>query len=195
MLPVRFTPLMTVPSWVMFVTVLLPSPVGFGELRVFSVVPAGTPVSVQFGHVLDPAANVTGELAHDPGVAAPDELGAEEGDGADEDGAAVVGAALVGAAVVGAAELGAGSDAGFEDGGPDDGEPDDGEPEEDEPEDDEPEDDGGRGAGVPDARDGHHETCRHSCRRSTWCPWPSKRPELPSASSEMVCLAAGVEAA
>ena len=62
MLPVRFTPLIIVPFWVISVTVPAPSPVGSGEFMFFSGCPAGTPVSVQSGHVLGPTANTTAVL-------------------------------------------------------------------------------------------------------------------------------------
>jgi hypothetical protein len=59
MLPVSNTPLITVPGLRISVTVPLPSPVGWGEVILLSLVPAGTPVSPQFGHVLLPSENVS----------------------------------------------------------------------------------------------------------------------------------------
>jgi hypothetical protein len=190
MLPVRFTPLMTVPFWVTFVTVLSPSPVGSGEFMFVSVCPAGAPVSVQFGHVLDPTANTAAELVHDPDVDPDDELGVE-GDGLDEDGGLDAGAGLEGAARLGAGLEDAGlEDAGLEDAGSDDAGSDDAGSE-----DDGSENAGGPGDGIPVARDGHDTYCCPWRPRSALCPRLSKAAEFPSASSEMVCLAAWPDSA
>ena len=95
---------MTVPSLVIFVTVLLPSPLGPGDVTLDIVCAAGAPVSAQLGHVSDPAANTTVELAHDPedgpvlgegavvgGGAGSDEGAGLVGDGGPEDGAGLEG--------------------------------------------------------------------------------------------------------
>jgi hypothetical protein len=98
MLPVRLRPLMTVPSLLMFVTVPLPSPPGPGDVTLDIVCAAGTPVSAQSGHVSDPAANTTAELAHDPedGPVLEEGAGSDEGTGLVGDGGPEEGAGLEG---------------------------------------------------------------------------------------------------
>lgn len=78
MLPDRLTPSMTVPDLVMFVTSLVPAPVGLGELRFFSWTPAGAPVLVQLGQDREPTANTAFEVVQDPVSPLGGELGGAE---------------------------------------------------------------------------------------------------------------------